>query len=90
MSVDWEKYSTAEECWQRARKPAENGVLGLVAGGVRAIEGLTVEHSPDRENNNRAHSNVWGLPDEESEVRLRQREELFELFRGWEIEPSTP
>jgi hypothetical protein len=59
MSVDWERYSSAEECRNRARSPNDNAVLRLNVGAMRKIEGLTVEHEPKQDN--RAHSNVSGL-----------------------------
>jgi hypothetical protein len=63
MSVDWEKYSTAEESRNRARHPERVGILALIAGYVRSIEGLTVLHEPDEERRNRAHSGVHGIFD---------------------------
>jgi hypothetical protein len=69
MSTDWEKYSTAQEARLRARKPFDNGVVGLNAADVRAIIPLKVGHSPDLtpidwKGNplppNRAHTDVIG------------------------------
>lgn len=84
MSVDWEKYSTAEDCRLRARVPEDNGVVSLVAGEVRAVGELDVLHRP--EERNRSHSEIRGIPaknPEKTKVRLR----LFKqaLRRGWEI-----
>lgn len=61
LSVDWEIYSTAVDTRGRARKPAENGVIRLVAGEIRKldVEGhghLDVIHRPLAEN--RAYSEV--------------------------------
>jgi hypothetical protein len=67
MSSDWERYSTAAETLKRAADPSKNGIIQLVAGSVRAIEGLTVEHTPIL--TNRAHSDVIG--EKTTEVRLR-------------------
>ena len=69
MSTDWEKYSTAEETRARAKFPQDNGVIKLHAGGIRSIEGLTVEHEPDVKHMNRAHSEVFG--DKTPEVRIK-------------------
>lgn len=60
MSTDWSKYATPKETRQRAvSSPAElNGVVSLRVGGVRALEGLTVQHDPLP--TNRAHTEVHG------------------------------
>lgn len=63
MSVDWERYSTPGETQSRARVPEDNAVIRLVAGEVRAIPPLTVEHRPVEEN--RAHSEIIGRKDPE-------------------------
>jgi hypothetical protein len=65
MSADWEKYSTPEETRQRANQPSENAVMCLPVAGIRDIQDLDVEHTPDRtpESPNRAHSDVLGMPD---------------------------
>ena len=62
MSVDWEKYSTSQETRNRAAKPLENAVIGASVGHIRDVSGLDVLHKPDYEGSNRAHSNVVGLP----------------------------
>jgi hypothetical protein len=72
MSADWQKYSTPEETRARARKPHENGVIAMVAGGVRSC-GLLVEHDPIPVN--RAHTEVIGI--KTTEVRFK----LFRLAR---------
>jgi hypothetical protein len=77
MSCDWEKYSTAEESRQRARNPATNGVLSMVAGQVREVPRQRLEHDPVKELEstppivNRAHSQVFG--EKTPEVRLKLR-----------------
>jgi len=59
MSTDWSHYATPEETRQRATSPPElNGVVSLPVGGVRALEGLTVDHDPLPDN--RAHTEVHG------------------------------
>jgi len=67
MSVDWNKYSTPKETLSRARKPAENGIIQMVARNIRQLPSQTVEHSPLEAN--RAHSEVFGEKD--TEVRLK-------------------
>lgn len=89
ISVDWEKYSTADETRGRARNPSQNGVIALVVGAVRLIESLSVEHEPIL--SNRAHSGIHGLtqpgalPAEESKTKRRKL--LFDLVTGWVIDP---
>jgi len=89
MSVDWEKYSSAQETRERAPNPSQNGVIALVTGDVRGIEGLSVEHEPIR--SNRAHTGIHGLaragslPAEESKTKRRVL--LLGLVTGWEIDP---
>ncbi len=68
MSVDWNKYSTAEEARQRARSPQDNAVVKLVAGQVRQVLGQTVAHTPTEDN--RAHSEVLGEKSVEVRTRL--------------------
>lgn len=58
LSVDWCRYSTPEETQGRTGKPEKYGVVKMVAGTVRAIPGLTLEHAPLPDN--RAHSNIYG------------------------------
>lgn len=66
MSTDWQKYSTPAETRARARKPHKNGVIAMVAGGVRGC-GLLVEHDPIPLN--QAHTEVIGI--KTPEVRLK-------------------
>jgi hypothetical protein len=58
MSVDWSRYSTAEETRCRARKnPEANAVLELNVGNIRNLASLNVAHSPIPEN--KAHADVF-------------------------------
>lgn len=70
MSTDWDKYSTPQETQARAKRssPADNGVLKMSVGGVRDINGLSVEHTP--EPFNRAHTDVLGDKKSNPKVRL--------------------
>jgi hypothetical protein len=77
MSVDWEKYATPGETRARARKPHENAVVQFEVGKVRALPGQAVEHSPDQETGNRAHSDVIG--EKSAEVRT-QLSRIYELI----------
>ena len=71
MSTDWCKYSTPEMTRARARIPSDNGVLSLPVGEVRGIPGLSVIHTPDIENGNRAHTDVKGITCErKTEIRV--------------------
>jgi hypothetical protein len=82
MSTNWQKYcETPEEARSKAKDPVANGVVTLIAGDVRQISPLTVEHSPDRERNDRSHTDVVGEKDQE--VRLK----LLRVYR-WAIRAS--
>lgn len=72
MSTDWEKYSVAQETRLRARVPAKNAVVSLLAGEVRCVPGQNVQHTPDVENKNRAHTDVFGDKDVEARLKLRR------------------
>jgi hypothetical protein len=80
MSTDWERYSSAEETRQRARKPLEQGVIAFRAGAARALPGQVVQHTP--QDDNRAHTDVFGEKDEE--VRLK-----FTRIYKWASVPAT-
>ena len=71
MSVDWSRYSSAEQTQQRARKPSDNAVVQLNVGTIRAIQSLAVSHSPIQEN--RSHSDVTlpGNDEDLTEARLK-------------------
>ncbi len=74
MSADWDKYSTPEETRSRARNPIDNSVLRLPVAGIRAIKNLEIKHTPDSQSEppNRAHSEVFGIPnsgEEQTEAR---------------------
>jgi len=69
MSVDWKKYSSPEDTRQRARNPDHNAVIRLPARGIRDINNLALEHTPEPEN--RAHSDVFGLVNSEDLTEAR-------------------
>ena len=91
MSTDWEKYSTAEKSRNRATQPEENGVIALIAGGVRRIEGLAVRHSPDIASDNQAHTDILGVESPKCvPPKVRKtviRACLFKQFNKWELLP---
>lgn len=72
MSTDWEKYATRRETRERAPKPELNAVVQLQVGRVREVPGQEVEHTPDVERRNRAHTDVFGEKDEEARTLLRR------------------
>lgn len=72
MSTDWDEYSTPEETRDRARKPAKNAVVGMVVRDVREVPGQRVEHTPDVETDNRAHTDVFGEKVQKTQVKLRR------------------
>jgi hypothetical protein len=81
MSTDWEKYSSPEECRNRARNPTDNAVIQLKVEDVRQIPEQIVEHTPiyqpatEPPNINRSHTDVYGEKD--AEVRLK----LMRIYR---------
>ena len=74
MSTDWSEYSTPDETRQRGRVPADNAVLSLNVGMVRAIPQQTVAHTPLPAN--RTHTDVLGEKDEHARVFLRRAPEI--------------
>ena len=63
MSVNWDKYASAETTKNQARgRPEDNAVISMPVIGIRQIDDLRVEHRPDMDTPNRAHSDVFGLP----------------------------
>jgi hypothetical protein len=76
MSTDWNKYSTPEECQQRARTPSVNAIILLPVAEVRKIASQTVEHTPIYEPLseppllNRAHTDVFGEKTTEARFHL--------------------
>lgn len=68
MSLDWDKYSSAEQTRTRARKPDLNAVISLIAGGIRSIKNLEILHAPEIDN--QAHSEC-ALPDDETLTEIR-------------------
>jgi hypothetical protein len=76
MSTDWNKYATPEECRLRGRTPSDNAVIQLMVEDVRKIPEQVVEHTPiyeplsDPPLFNRAHTDVFGDKDKNTEVRF--------------------
>ena len=66
LSVDWDRYSTAEKTRDRANSdPNDNAVISLLVSCIRKIQPLAVEHDPislPPEKRNRAHSLIRNLP----------------------------
>lgn len=83
MSTDWNKYSTPEETLKRANDPSMNGVIQFVVEDVRGIPQQRVVHTPNRERNNRAHTDVFGEKD--TEARLK-----FKRISSWIIPFTNP
>ena len=60
MSVNWDKYSSAQETKRQATKtPDNNAVVIMVVRDIRDIDDLKVKHTPQPLN--QAHSDVHGL-----------------------------
>ena len=100
ISTDWERYSTASQTRARQGRPERFAVVRMIVGGIRAIDGLTVSHSPtqniERLPDNRAHTDIFGMeppapptnPDFGRKLRIRT--ELHQRFSTWEIPPGAP
>lgn len=75
MSVNWDKYASAEDTKKQASKnPDHNAVISMPVVEIRKIDDLRVEHTP--ETTNQAHSDVFGLPqkgEQLTEVRFLLR-----------------
>jgi len=69
MSVDWDKYSSPQETKSRAKQPSENAVVQMPVAGIRATFDLDIERTPEPEN--RSHSDVLGIPDDEGLTEIR-------------------
>jgi hypothetical protein len=89
VSTDWSRYATAEETRRRALRssPADNAVLALNVGVVRAIPGQTVVHAPIQGHpeipDNRAHTEVFGPKNLETRAYFIANARLvIELDRG--------
>jgi hypothetical protein len=80
MSTEWDRYSTPDGTRSRGRVPADNGVVKMHIGTVRALPNQMVVHTP--ESTNRAHTDVLGEKDEE--VRLK-----FVRICSWVITPPS-
>jgi hypothetical protein len=80
MSVDWNRYATPEETRRRATNPSANAVIATVVGRIRNIPNLQVQHDPDYERKNRAHSSVFGLSAQGSPELVETRVKLLRIF----------
>lgn len=84
LSCDWEKYTTPTETRNRAKDPPSNGVLAAIASAIRAVPRQRVEHDPDPQRKNRAHSQIFG--EKSPEVRIKLLRSCTWLI---EISPRT-
>lgn len=80
MSVDWSRYATPEETRNRAQDPSANAVIATLVGRIREIQNLQVQHDPDYERKNRAHSIVVELPTQGSPELVETRLKLHRIF----------
>jgi hypothetical protein len=100
ISTDWERYSTANQTRSRQGRPERFAVLRMIVGSIRAIDGLTVSHSPTQNveglPDNQAHSDIFGMESPAPPTnpdfgrKLRIRTELHQRFNTWEIPPGAP
>lgn len=81
MSVNWAKYSSANDTKNSARKPEKNGVLSFIANDVRNTPlNLKVSHKPTT---NQAHSIIHDVVSEQNDPELRMN---LRSICNWEIE----
>jgi hypothetical protein len=84
VSTEWDRYASVEETRELARtvfhrSPEEFAVVGVVAGDVRSLDGLLVQHTPRR--SNRAHTDIIGTFDEEVRVKLARMSRMVLALR---------
>lgn len=87
MSVDWGKYSTAQQTRDRAKKPDDNGVVSFICKHVRDTPfPLQVRHAPTLNENirNQAHSVIFNVPLSPNDIGLGYRLKLRDICK-WEI-----
>jgi hypothetical protein len=68
MSTNWSRYSNPVDTQKEGKVPNDNGVVQLIAGAVRQIDALIVDHDPKPYN--QAHTNIIGEKDEQVQVLL--------------------
>lgn len=85
MSIDWNKYATAEDALNRSKNPNDNGIVSFNVGEVRNIKDIIVEHAPEPDN--QAHSHIKGIPPK-NPMKTRIRRKLLEACT-WEIKPEN-
>ena len=79
MSTDWSRHSTPEEALNRPTsryldgdRTQTHGIISLIVGKVREIEGIQVIHAP--RSYNIAHTHICGIPPQDptkTEVRSK-------------------
>jgi hypothetical protein len=80
MSVNWSRYSTPEETRAQGRKaPEMYGVIKLLAGNIREIPGLSVEHDPEWPDN-RSHTEIYGNKKDQQTRLLLMRASHWEIL----------
>lgn len=89
LSVNWDKYCTAEECLTITGKSSKtHGVGHFIVHEVRTTERLEVQHDPI--DGNYAHSLICGIPPEKpKEPYNEMRKKLKRIFQIWDIAPEV-
>lgn len=78
MSLNWQRYcSSAEEARNKAAKPEDNAIIGLIARDIRNTH-LVLEHTPDELRNDRSHAEAVG--EKTAEIRTQLMKVL-----SWQI-----
>ncbi|WP_457556472.1 hypothetical protein [Candidatus Harpocratesius sp.] len=89
VSVDWDRYSTAEETLKRGEKESTNyGVIQSEVFQVRSVQPLDVIHRPiknhEKLKDNRAHSLITGFTfANKVEIRMNLAEKFTWSIQGW-------
>ena len=86
ISVEWEKYASADEALRHAHDPLANGLLELQASSIRETGSLDIKHAPLPDN--RAHSNIVGFHGLQKSKLTKLRLQLSMKAR-WIIKPGT-
>ena len=77
MSMDWERYSSAQDCRNRAREPRANSIVSFVKDVIGRIDGVGVFHAPTPDN--QSHTNARWSDDKQTNTRVRKI--LFKRYR---------
>lgn len=90
MSTDWDRYSDPQKTLSCVENPNRFRVIRLIADYIRNNNKFEINHSPNIELKNRAHTDVFGVTTKNG-VKLAQDEitenrfYLFHMYQTWEF-----